>query len=194
MTTAHCISQSCSRSTELPFQQRTVMRNDKHAAKGDVLWVAQEGGGAPKALVREGAAVLVEPEEVASPLHLPSRPLSAALPASPTISCPVALLFLLLQKSGHGPCRWLPATASLGSGAPRGRAVPERQGTGWSRVQGSALCLLSKGCHPCGAKLSHRLFSWKRGLVSGYAGPAKRPQFCPPAPADGQCPSHPTPL
>ena len=101
------------------------MRNDKHAAKGDMLWVAQEGGGAPKALVRESAAILVEPEEeAASPLHLPSRLLRRFPP--PTISCPVALLFLLLQKSGRGPCRWLPATASLGSGAPRREGNPRK--------------------------------------------------------------------
>lgn len=53
------------------------------------------------------------------PHPLPSRLLSVAPPL--TIRCPLALLLLLLQSPGRGPCRWPPATANTGGQSQKGK-------------------------------------------------------------------------
>lgn len=96
------------------------MKNDRHAAKGNMLQAVWEGGGWGVLLRPSSGKVLCPWGHLGRKPHpLPSRLLSVAPPL--TIRCPLALLLLLLQSPGRGPCRWPPATANTGGQSQKGK-------------------------------------------------------------------------
>lgn len=91
------------------------------------------------------------------------------------IRCPLALI-CCSGKAWAPPmlmAAWTQPWLAWRAGNPR-----KGKAWGWSRGSGPPpLCLLSKGYHQLNLAPG---FCWKRGLVSGYAGPAKRLQIRPP--------------